>query len=215
MIRLLAATVVVALAFGGGGCPEWLEVDDEDDELVDELARVQSRVGPVIMPSAPAEAGGHGPIVPATAGLRVPALGYWTRARLDIADLVLPYTWAAFLHGDDHVTLRIEASRREDDDGAKLPRLHVVIPIALPRGTDARQLAGLTLGPESLAGAVASIRTTRRDRWLIELTHLSLERVDDELVRGTLEGVARRGARGQRERSFQAGFLALRAPEPR
>lgn len=215
MTRLLAAAVAVALAFGVGACPEWLEIDDEDDELVDELARVQSRVGPVLMPSAPAEAGGHGPIVPATPGLRVPAAGYWTRARLDVADLLLPYTWASFLHGDDHVTLRIEASRREDDDGAQLPRLHAVIPIALPRGTDARQLAGLTLGPDALSGAVASLQTTRRDRWQVDLTHLSLERVEDGLVRGTLEGVARRGARGQRERSFQAGFLALRAPEPR
>jgi len=215
--RLRTAPLALLLAAAlASGCPEWLEVDDtpaDDEGPVDDLALLQSHLGPVELPSAPAEVGGQGPIVPATPGLRVPAAGYWTRARLDVADMLLPYTWASLLRGEDHITLRLEAVRRgEDEAGPLLPWLHAVIPIALPRGTDQSQLDHLDLGHEALASATASIQTTHDDTWLLELTHLRIDHVDDKRVTGTLEGVARRGARGRRERRFAAGFVALRAP---
>jgi len=214
LTRVLPVLAVLAST----GCPEWLEVDDpatEEEASADDLALLSAHLGPSELPSAPPEAGGQGPVVPATPGLRVPAAGYWTRARLDVADLLLPYTWVGFLHGEDFVTLRLEAVRRgEDEEGPQLPWLHAVIPIALPHGTDATQLEGLALGAEALAGATASIQTTRQDTWLLALSHLRLDHVDEHVVTGTLEGVARRGAKGQRERQFQAGFVALRAPEP-
>ncbi|TNF24124.1 MAG: hypothetical protein EP329_25680 [Deltaproteobacteria bacterium] len=210
-LALLAAAVLAS------GCPEWLEVDDatEDDEAaVDDLALLQSHLGPVELPSAPPTVGGQGPIVPATPGLRVPAAGYWTRARLDVADMLLPYTWASLLRGEEHITLRLEAVRRgEDEAGPQLPWLHAVIPIALPRGTDQSQLDRLDLGREALAAATASIQTTRNDTWLLSLTHLRIDHIDDKRITGTLEGVARRGSQGQRERRFAAGFLALRAQD--
>lgn len=211
----LALLVAAVLA---SGCPEWLEVDDKptDEELaIDDLALIWNHLGPFELPSAPADVGGNGPIVPSTPGLRVPAAGYWTRARLDVADMLLPYTWVSFLHGEEHSTLRLEAVRRgEDEAGPQLPWLHIIIPIALPRGTDQSQLDQLDLGVEALAAATASIQTTHSDTWLLTLTHLRLDHVDDKGVTGTLEGVARRGSRGQRERTFAAGFVALRAPDP-
>lgn len=215
-MRLAAPLALLVAAVLASGCPEWLEVDDtppDEEALVDDLALLQSHLGPVQLPTAPPDVGGNGPIVPATPGLRVPAAGYWTRARLDVADMLLPYTWVSFLHGEEHITLRLEAVRRgEDEAGPQLPWLHVIIPIALPLGTDQSQLDKLDLGVEALAAATASIQTTRSDTWLLTLTHLRLDHVDEKRVTGTLEGVARRGSRGQRERSFAAGFVALRAP---
>ena len=218
MSRALWLALALTLGVGAGaGCPEWLEVDDttaEEEAATDDLALLTGHIGPVDLPDAPAEVAGQGPIVPATPGLRVPAAGYWTRARLDVADLILPYTWVSFLHSEDRVTVRLEAVRRgEDEAGPQLPWLHAVIPVKLPRGTDASQLDGLSLGAAALADATAAIRTTPQDAWTLTLSHLRFDHVDDHVVTGTLEGIARRGAKGQRERSFIAGFVALRAPE--
>ncbi len=213
-MRPLAAALVAA-AIVSSGCPSWLEVDDPDASSGgDAVAEGTAPANPVVLPGAPADPGGEGPLVPNTPGLRVPAAGYWARARLDMADLVLPYTWAGFIPAADRVTFRLAAAvRGADDDGPATPRLQAVVPIALPAGTDRSQLEGLTLGADALSAGVVSLQTTDRDRWLITLTRLSFEQVDERLVKGSMEGIARRGAKGQRTRSFEMGFLALRAPE--
>ncbi len=196
-------------------CPSWLEVDDEDASDSDVTGALAGPgANPVVLPGAPADPGGDGLIVPNTPGLGVPLAGYWARVRLDVADVVLPYAWAGFMPAEDRVTFRLFAARRgADEAGPASPRLQAVVPIALPAGTDRSQLEGLTLGEDALAAGVVSLQTTRKDQWLITLTRLSFEEVDDRLVKGSMEGIARRGSKGQRTRSFEMGFLALRAPE--
>ncbi len=213
---LLAGLALIVLAAALAACPSWLEVDDEDAGGGGDVALLgpTPAASPVVLPSAPADPGGVGPIVPNTPGLRVPRAGYWARARLDVADLVMPYAWASFLVSEDRVTFRLLAARRGVADGVvAVPGLLAVIPISLPAGTDRSQLEGLTLGEQALAAGVVSLRTSRKDRWLVTLTRLSFERVDERLIKGSMEGVARRGARGRRTRSFEMGFLALRSPE--
>lgn len=207
-MRCLAVVAVVLMT---ASCTEWLEVDDgTEDELVLPSGR------PLIMPSAPPEAGGRGPIVPATPGLRVPLAGYWLRARLDIADILLPYTWASLSAGAGKGYLRIEgATSATDDPGNSVAQaFRAVIPIVLPGGTDIDSLDGLTLKAQALTAATVSLRTSATDAWTIELQRLTLSTVQGNLIVGSLEGEARRGARGQRPRRFEAGFIALRAPEP-
>jgi hypothetical protein len=205
------AALVLVLGAGFMACTEWLEVDDGGDEAVLELP-----VGrPMVLPSAPAEAGGRGPIVPSTPGLRVPLAGYWTRARLDTADVLLPYTWASLVEGRGFVLLRIEGAMASADEPTAVASqsFRVVIPITLPPGTDTGALAGLTLGKQALAQAAVSIRTSPNDLWIIDPDRLTFDVVRSDVVVGTLEGEARRGARGQRARRFESGFIALRAPE--
>ncbi|MCA9514911.1 MAG: hypothetical protein KC635_08215 [Myxococcales bacterium] len=214
LARVVATALLGLTLAASAGCPEWLEVDDDDASSAsdDEVGFRVAEGTPSRLPDAPAEASGPGPIVPRTPGLRVPDAGYWTRVRLDVADVVLSFTWIAIMPGEGQVTLRLEAVRStSEDDSPTVPSLAGVIPIALPPGTDASQLAGLTLGEEALSSAVVSLRTTWKDTWLVELTRLNIEHVDDRVVKGTLEGMAKRGAKGRRERRFEAGFLALRA----
>lgn len=211
--RLVVAALLGLLVAATAGCPEWLEVDDGDAVSAEDEAGFRVAEGsPSRLPDAPAEASGPGPIVPRTPGLRVPDAGYWARVRLDVADVVLSFTWVAIMPGEGQVTLRLEAVRStNEDDSPTVPSLSAVIPIALPPGTDASQLSGLTLGEDALANATVSLRTSWRDTWLVDLTRLRIEEVDDRVVKGTLEGMARRGAKARRERRFEAGFLALRA----
>jgi len=203
---------LVVLALLMGACTDWLEVDDGEDDS--ELVLPAGR--PLVMPSAPPESGSRGPIVPATPGLRVPLAGYWLRARLDVADVLLPYTWASLSRGDERAYLRIEAATSATDEpgpGAT-QELRAVIPIALPGGAELDSLDGLTLKAQALAAATVSMRSSPSDTWSIELERLTLTEVQSNLIVGTLEGQARRGTRGQRTRRFEAGFIALRAPEP-
>jgi len=210
-VRARQAALALLVGAGAMACTEWLEVDDGGDEPVLELP-----VGrPMVLPSAPAEAGGRGPIVPSTPGLRVPLAGYWTRARLDTADLLLPYTWASLVEGKGFVLLRIEGAMASADEPAAVASqsFRVVIPITLPPGTDTEALAGLTLGKQALTQSAVSIRTSPNDLWIIDPDRLTFDVVRSDVIVGTLEGEARRGARGQRARRFESGFVALRAPE--
>ncbi|MFT7580384.1 MAG: hypothetical protein ACI9MR_002053 [Myxococcota bacterium] len=213
LFTVLAPVCAVALTLPG--CLEWLEVDDGDAENPDEGPAIAAG-RPAVRPNAPPTAGGSGPIVPATPGLRVPQAGYWTRARLDVGDIVLPYTWVAFNARAGSVIMRFEGAHRGVNEyGVQTPpTLRAVIPITLPRGTDASAIAGLTLGKEALRDATVSLRTTGKDLWLVTLERLSLDTVEPTVVTGSFEGIARRGSRGQVERAFRAGFIALRAPEP-
>ncbi len=194
------------------GCPEWFEVSDPSEAQDDELTLEIPSSGPAVFPSAPAVVGGRGPLIPGTPALRVPDAGYWTRCRLHVADIVLPYSWVSFVQGARGVTLRLAAMRRGEVDGPTVPNLRAVVPIALPRGTDATSLAGLTLGEDALSNATVSLRTTWQDSYIVKLSRLTIEVVDASVVAGTFEGTAVRGKKGRVARRFEAGFVALRGP---
>lgn len=206
--RAVAAGLVLTMATLGA-CTSWLDADDDSEDPSEGLASPAPIGAPVVLPSAPAEVGGDGPYVPATPGLRVPSAGYWTRARLDANDLILPYTWVSLQPAEGQIVVRLEAVLTS---AAREPSLEAVIPIALPGGGDVATLVGLELGPSALERAVIGLRTSESDLWLVTPTRLRFETVRAELVTGTFEGDARRGLRGQRVRHFEAAFVALRAP---
>jgi hypothetical protein len=208
-------TWVAACMVARAACTSWLDADDDSggqsgpaDPGEGVLTPLPTGV-PVILPSAPPEVGGDGPYVPATPGLRVPNAGYWTRARLDANDVLLPYTWVSLQPAEGQIVVRLEAVVTS---AAREPSLEAVIPIALPGGGDVATLVGLELGPSALARAVIGLRTSESDLWLVAPTRLRFDTVRADLVTGTLEGDARRGLRGQRVRHFEAAFVALRAP---
>ncbi len=202
------------------GCVEWLEVDDEGGEETLRLPAGQ----PVVLPSTGPVVGGDGPLIPQTPGLRVPLAGYWTRARLDTLDLLLPFTWASLLEAAEgpgagagparprELLLRIEASVETTDETLPVVGMRAIIPIALPPGTDATAVhSGFEVGRDGLDRATIALRTSAQDLWMVTGTRLRLETLAPRILVGTLEGEARRGAQGQRERDFKAVFVALRA----
>ena len=219
-----AASLSVALAVGAsGGCIDWLEVD-EGEEPVYTLPVGEPRV----LPSEPALIDAPGPLVPRTPGLRVPLAGYWTRVRLDALDLLFPFTWASLLSakqavgGEDaqvEALFRIEGSTSHGDDPSEVGAqgvtgVRAVIPITLPAGTDASVIRdGFELTAKALEAATVAVRTSAQDLWLVTPTRLRFDRVDGSLLMGSLEGEARRGAKGQHARRFEAAFIALRAPD--
>ncbi|MGM0577316.1 MAG: hypothetical protein ACQEXJ_16445 [Myxococcota bacterium] len=210
-----AALVVGFLVLGAGGltaCPEWLEMPPPQGGDTGAPEPVALEGPPVHLPSRGPRVDGAGPLVPMTPGLRVPD-GYWTRVRLDAADLLLPWTWAVAHTTSDgegpHLVLRLLAAEGPVAPDARA--LRAVIPLAVPEGTRLEALEGLELGPEAMAQATIGLRTDARNRWLVTPRRLAITSVRPRVVVGTLEGVARRGSQGRRERVFQAGFLALRA----
>lgn len=222
-VRAAVTSASCCLALALGGCVDWLEVD-EGEEPVYTLP-----VGePLVLPSEPALIDAPGPLVPRTPGLRVPLAGYWTRVRLDAHDLLFPYTWASLLWAEEvgppgasalRVLFRVEGSTAQGDDPSEVGATRVagikaVVPITLPPGTDASVLRdGFELTAKALEGATVAVRTSSQDLWLVTPTRLRFDRVDPGLLMGSLEGEARRGAKGQRARSFVAAFIALRAPD--
>ena len=211
-MRRLFALVLGAVMLSA--CIDWLEVDEGEEQ-----AYVVPVGEPLVLPSEPALLDAPGPLVPKTPGLRVPLAGYWTRVRLDAHDLLFPYSWAALSTAESVVLLRIEGSTAQGDDPSEVGAQGVigfraVIPIALPAGTDASVIQdGFTLVDKALAEGTVAVRTSAKDIWLVTPTRLTFEHVDKGLLAGSLEGEARRGARGQRARRFAAAFIALRAPE--
>ncbi len=192
------------------GCTEWLEVPGPaSDAAVAPDATAES----ASLPSLGARADAPGPLVPSTPGLRVPG-GYWARVRLDVADLLLPHAWAGFLETEDGLVLRIEAvgGPASGDGASPTPTLRAVVPIRLPEPAAPEALGGLTLGPEALAEAVVGLRTTPRSSWLVTPERLVIEAVGPQVVKGTLEGTARRGTRSPSSRPVRVAFVALRAP---
>lgn len=213
----LALALALPQAVALPGCVEWLEVDDPDAEI----ARPQVHVvmtAPALLPDMAARADGRGPLVPGTPGLRVPR-GYFARARLHLADLLMPYCWASFVRGHGTLTFRLQAiggpmTQTGPGEGAPpLPVLRGVIELAVPPGTEVDDLAGLTLGVESLRGATVSLRLSERDRYLLEVDRLSIEAIGRTAVLGSLQGRARRGAKSQTTLPIELGFVALKAPE--
>jgi len=225
---------MVAVALGSGGCIDWLEVDDGEPEY-------QLPVGePLVLPNEPPLLDAPGPLVPRSPGLRVPLAGYWTRVRLDALDLLFPFSWVSLTSAkrgsgpecetlglataparqcNSAVLLRLEGSTSQGDDPSEIGAQGVtgfraVIPITLPPGTDVSVIRdGFELPEKALASATMALRTSAQDLWLITPTRLRFDRVAHGIITGSLEGEARRGAKGQRVRRFAAAFIALRAPD--
>ncbi len=199
------------------GCIDWLEVDEGPE------AEYQLPVGePLVLPSEPALLDAPGPLVPRTPGLRVPLAGYWTRVRLDALDLLLPMSWVSLTSAKgrdgEQALFRLEAAMGQGDDltfGVQsVVGFRAVIPIDLPAGTDLSVVRdGFELPDRALTNATMALRTSAQDVWLITPTRLRFVRVSPGIITGSLEGEARRGAKGQRVRKFAAAFLALRAPD--
>ena len=204
-----------------GGCLEWLEVDEPlTASEPEEVAPVLPSFGAdASFPESPARATADGPIVPLTPGLRVPD-GYWARVRIDQADLLLPYSWAAVqpagysrdgeLRG---MLIRLQAHRTGviSKDAAQL---RAVIRIATPPKTSPEDLVGLSFGADALTESTVSVRISKGTLWNVALKSLSIASMDDNVITGTLEGAARAGKRAKRSRSFRVAFVALRASEP-
>ncbi len=204
---------MLAAAPGLGSCTEWLEVDEEEADTLEprgHLANVPRR--PFRLPTEAARLDGLGPLVPRTPGLRVPE-GYWTRARLDVADLWMPYSWMATdpVPGALVVRLLAVGEAAEEDEPLPAPTLRAVLRVSVPDGTTLQALEGLELGAEALEGSTLSLVTRGEHRWLVTPEHLRLEAVRSGVVEGTVSGTARRGAKARRARAFRAGFVALRA----
>lgn len=230
----LGLAMMTAVALAGGGCIDWLEVDDGEPEYTLPVGE------PLVLPSEPALLDAPGPLVPRTPGLRVPLAGYWTRVRLDAHDLLFPFSWVSLTSAsrgstaecqvvgatgapsrqcNSAVLLRLEGSTAQGEDPSEIGAQGVigfraVIPITLPPGTDASVIRdGFELPEKALASATMALRTSSQDLWLITPTRLRFERVAHGIITGSLEGEARRGAKGQRVRKFAAAFIALRAPD--
>jgi hypothetical protein len=162
---------------------------------------------------------GKGKLIPRTAGLRVPR-GYFSHARLDSADFLLEYTWAAFdltrspgAQPAPRMTLRIVATSTVVGSAhPEAPSVRAVFPLALPKGTRVDDLSGLTIREEGLSEAMVGIRTSSKHHWIVEPTRLSIESVTQEAIKGSFEGPARRGLKSDRVRNLRVGFVALRAP---
>jgi|GEM_PF-1346492 len=234
MVSRLGLCFVVAAAVMSGGCIDWLEVDDGEPEYTLPVGE------PLVLPTEPALLDAPGPLVPRTPGLRVPLAGYWTRVRLDAHDLLFPFSWVSLTSANRGSTaecqtvgatgapsrqctaavlLRLEGSTAQGEDPSEIGAQGVtgfraVIPITLPPGTDVSVIRdGFELSEKALASATMALRTSSQDLWLITPTRLRFERVAHGIITGSLEGEARRGAKGQRVRKFAAAFIALRAPD--
>jgi hypothetical protein len=213
-VAALAALAAPALP----GCPEWLEVDPDAGSDVatpadpdGALSFLPLDLAPAL-PVPPPRADGRGPLVPATPGLRVPD-GTWLRARLDVADLWMPYAWLAAAEAGPRLVLRLHATGGPETAGrSPFPLLRAVLSLAVPEGTTLEAMSGLALGAEALDGSIVGLETAGDHHWLVRPTRLLLEEVTPRAVKGLLEGEARRGTKSPKTRSFQAGFVALRAP---
>ena len=209
--------VLLLLVGGLSGCIEWLEVDDAPSE---EAAPPLAALAPgsstsILLPRLPARLNASGPILPRTPGLRVPE-GYWSRIRIDQADMLLPFTWASLEpagyspKGEARGTLLRLQSHRVATPNKEDPSLRAVIRVATPPNTEISSLVGLSFGPEALKDSTVSLRLSKGTLWTVELERLVISAMDDEVISGTLEGQARAGKRAKRHRIFRTAFVALR-----
>ncbi len=193
----------------GAGCVEWLEVDDGSEEEAAALERAALRAEAPKPPQRSAEAAGNGPLVPMTPGLRVPVdAGYWARVRLEALDVSFPTALVVLNRLEDRVVVRLLGAPDDDPDA---PSIHLVTELPLAAAAAVEDLAGLDLAPRP-AATTAVFRTSSRDLWVVTPTRLSFDSLGEDVVVGSLEGVATRGLDGQRSRRIEIGFVALRAP---
>jgi hypothetical protein len=204
------SAVAVAIAgLLGAGCVEWLEVDGDDDEQAAALEREALRAEAPKPPQRGAEAAGEGPLVPLTPGLRVPVgVGYWARVRLEALDVAFDTALITLNRLEDRLVLRLFAAPDDDPDA---PSLHLVTELPLAPASAIEDLAGLDLFPRPGA-TTAVFRTSSRDLWVVTPSRLTFDSLGDEVIVGSLEGIATRGLDGQRSRRIEVGFVALRAP---
>jgi hypothetical protein len=133
--------------------------------------------------------------------------------RLQVADDLLPTTWASLHEGPGSLVLRLTATSGTEAGGAPVPPvLRAVIPIPVPAGTDPRSLGGLSFGAEALGQATVGYRTGEKDRWVCTLERLSLDVLEPGILVGTMEGLAKRGPKAERSLRFEAGFVAQVPP---
>ena len=135
-----APCVLGALALGA--CVEWFEVDDASPATALEASAPEQPLygAEASLPGVAPRVGAAGPLVPQSPGLRVPD-GYWSRVRLDEADLLLPHTWASLERagysagGEPRGTLlRIQSHQdAELSKGEPSPRAVIRIAIVLIR----------------------------------------------------------------------------------
>lgn len=171
------------------------------------------------IPSLQGSVEAKGTIIPRTEGLRVPK-GYHTHARLDNADFLLEHSWAAFDQTRSpgpqpapRMSLRLVAtSDVVGSNPPEAPSVRGVFPLALPKGTQVDDLAGLTIHEEGLAESRVGVHTSPEHHWIVSPTRLTIELVTSQAIKGSFEGRARRGLKSDRVRTFRAGFTALRAP---
>ena len=208
---LLAAVLLLT------GCTDWLAVSEPPVQLeLEEEVEARDLDG---LPTQPGRVEAKGKLIPRTAGLRVPR-GYMTHARLDNADFLLEYTWAAFdrtrspgSQPAPRMTLRVVAtSEVVGANRPESPSVRAVFPLVLPKGTQVDDLEGLTVREEGLSESRVGIRTSAEHHWIVTPTRLSIESVTGQAIRGSFEGRARRGLKSDRVRTLRAGFTALRAP---
>ena len=131
---------------------------------------------------------------------------------MDAADIRFDASWVGFLRHGGKVTLRLEATTGPADGRPTPPVVRAVVPIAVPDGTTVEQLAGQMWRTEAALGEATVTLQTPRSWWYVELSRLSIDHVGPTHVRGSMEGVATRGARGTRKRPFEMGFVAFRGP---
>ena len=212
--------LVVGLLYLGGasGCIEWLEVESPVESADGGAASAPaiSEGFPVTLPNVPPRASAAGPLVPQTPGLRVPD-GYWTRVRIDQADVLFPHTWAVLqpvgYAEDDNprgMTLRLQA-QMGDAATKRSPSLRGVVRIAVPPKTSPEQLVGLSFGEDALVHSTVSVRISKGTLWTVVLERLSIQAMDEHSMVLALEGQARAGKRAKRSRRFTAAVVALRA----
>lgn len=199
------------------GCVEWFEVDDSPlaSNAAEESPPPQPLYGvEASLPGVAPRLGASGPLVPQSAGLRVPD-GYWSRIRVDQADILLPYTWAALepagysAGGEARGTILRLQAHQGAEPSKESPALRGVIRIATPPETETSSLVGLEFGPDALHGSTVSVRLSKGTLWSVELERLSIGELGPRVISGTLEGQARAGKRAKRQRRFRAAFVAL------
>jgi hypothetical protein len=181
-------------------------------EPSDQMPEGEDVGGSRLLPSGAAEVDSPGPLVPGTRGSRVP-FGYFTRARMSALDLYLPYTMGSFLMGKERAFLRLEALGEESQ--GERPTMHAFIPLAIVGSEGLATLPGLSLDKAALSGSQATIRlptSSGSHTYLIELTRLSIDTLDDSRMTGSLQGHARRGTESQTTLRFEMGFVAYRGP---
>ena len=110
------------------------------------------------------------------------------------------------------MVLRLQAALAQD--GARgAPTLRGVIRVATPPRTRPSQLVGLSFGPDALVDSTVSLRISKGTLWDVTPERLSIEVIDEHVMKGTLEGSARAGKQARRSRAFRAAFVALLAAD--
>lgn len=219
--RTVLVMVAVCLGVGLSACPEWLDVDDGELEEAEPTAEIE-RGEPVFLPEIYPRVTSKGPLIPGSPGLRVPK-GYFARARLDVADVMMPWAYASFARGDGQLVMRLYAVSGPYviggpyDGTAPLPVLRGVIHLFLPDAANLTQLVGVDLSADALKRSTVALRMSAKYRYLVSLERLTIEAIGETAISGSFEGTARRGAKAKTSMPLKVSFVAFKAllPHPK